>query len=239
MICLRNPFCVFLISLFIISPLSANDSLNIAVTSSFKPVIDALTEPFYDATGITLRISSASTGVLYQQSVSGAPFDVFFAADTLRPASLVKKLSLPDSQLVPYAKGRLVLVSNDNNVQSLADLASYANRLVIANPKHAPYGIAAEKVLLATGHKSSLILANNVNQARQYLQLGLADVGLIAASVSQGFSNVVEIPDSRYDAIIQSLVVLEPSPQTQALITFLKTDFAQQTLIDFGYEQPE
>jgi molybdate transport system substrate-binding protein len=229
-------FCFLVLSVFPIA--QADDELNVAVTASFKPVLEVLAEHFYQSTGIQLNLSSASTGILYQQSVSGAPFDVFFAADSERPQALVDKLSLDPSLLVPYAIGRLVLVSQTEDVVSLEDITDYKKRLVLANPKHAPYGVAAEQTLQQLGFSGSKVLANNVAQARQYLQLGLADVGLIAASVAQGFTNVVEVPDNRYDEIIQKLVVLNPSAQTEALMEFFASDLAQSTLIEFGYEPP-
>ena len=217
----------------------AQESLNIAVTASFKPVLEALAEPFEAQTNINLNISSASTGVLYQQVLSGAPFDIFFAADDKRPALLSNQLSINENNLRIYAVGKLVLVVNGKRGFELADLSNYQGRVVIANPTLAPYGIAAKKVLQEVGFGGQLVLANNVTQARQYLVLGLAEVGLIAASVAQDFEQVTEIDATKYDVINQQLLVIKPSDRAQSLLTFLNSAIARDIIRHYGYELPE
>lgn len=224
---------------FLSTHLSASESLNVAVTASFKPVVDSFAKDFFEVTNIRLNVSSASTGVLYQQVLAGAPFDVFFAADVDRPQQLAREMKLPDSARVTYAEGLLVLVTNLPSVQSVNDLALYDGRIVMANPQHAPYGVAAEQVLDAVGFSGERVLANNVSQARQYLSLGLADIGLIAASVAQGFETVVAIDGSRYDDILQQLVVIRPSNLTEALLAYLDSDTGQHALVQHGYLNPQ
>jgi len=220
------------------SVVRAEESINVAVTSSFKPVLETLSKAFFASTGIKLNVSSASTGVLYQQIALGAPFDVFFAADDVRPQLLAKELSLPEGRTQAYAVGQLVLVSLDDSVKSLEDLAAYTGKIVIANPTLAPYGQAAETVLDFVGFEGDLVLANNVAQARQYLKLRLTSVGIIAASMSEGFPRVVEIEQARYDEIQQQMVVLNPSGQVLSLVGFLSSSAAQTTITNMGYLLP-
>ncbi len=217
----------------------AQEQLNVAVTASFKPVLETLADPFTESTNIQLSLSSASSGVLYQQIVSGAPFDVFFAADAERPRLLVDRLQLPVNARRDYAMGQLVLVINNTALSGITDLKDYSGRVILANPAHAPYGLAAQQVLDRVGFQGERVLANNVTQARQYLSLGLADVGLIAASVAQGFDDVVELDRTEYDAIRQQLVIVKPSDRVDALIRFLDTPFAKDIIQQQGYRLPE
>ncbi|HAD39484.1 MAG TPA: molybdate ABC transporter substrate-binding protein, partial [Plesiomonas shigelloides] len=62
--------------------------LKVAVAANFKPTLEQLATQFQQQTGDQVAISSASSGVLYQQIVNGAPFDLFLSADSERPERL-------------------------------------------------------------------------------------------------------------------------------------------------------
>lgn len=211
-------------------------ALNIAVTASFKPVIDTLAELFYEQSGITLRLSSASTGTLTQQIIQGAPFDVFLAADKERPTFVRATLNLPATAQQPYAFGSLVLVSTHEQVRSLADLANYTGRVVIANPQHAPYGVAAENLLMDLSFNGTLIRAQNVSQAQQYLTLNLAEVGLVAKAVAQNTLPYIDIPPNQYAPIEHHLLLLKSSDDAQAFLGFLGSSIARAVIQRYGYE---
>ncbi|WP_320823225.1 molybdate ABC transporter substrate-binding protein [Reinekea sp.] len=216
----------------------AEPPLTVAVTASFKPVLEALSEAFTEASGRSFRLVSASTGVLSQQILAGAPFDIFFAADRTHPQQLLESLGLPTDRIQTYALGTLVLVTQDPAVKSLADLRDYAGRVIIANPLQAPYGVAADQILDQLGYSGTRVRANNVSQARQYLSLNLAAVGLTAASVAQDLPGVQPIDPALYGVLEQQLVVLRRSDRTVALLAFLQTAGAVQVLRDFGYREP-
>ena len=216
----------------------ASESLNIAVTASFKPVLDALAAPFAERTGIQLKLSAASSGVLTQQILAGAPFDLFFSADAERPVYLAKALGLPANRIATYALGTLVLVSDDPAVTSVAALADYQGKVVLANPAHAPYGVAAAAVLDQVGFQGVRVLANNVAQARQYLILQLASVGLVTQAVATDLSPQYPVDRRLYAPIVQQRLLLKPSPASERLLAFLVTPQAQAVLKAFGYQVP-
>lgn len=215
------------------------ERLNIAVTASFRPVLDALVPEFERTSGFDVNLSSASTGVLYQQILSGAPFDIFFAADSERPEKLQAELQLPDERRQTYASGRLVLVSTDSQIRSLADLKTYNRRIIMANPKHAPYGAAAQDILDTLGFEGPRVLASNVSQARQYLELSLASVGLIAASVAEGLPVVQRIESDRHRPLQQQLLVLREHPGISTLLLFMQRPESVRLIQRFGYDLPE
>lgn len=229
-----------MILVLLLSPLlAAAEDLNIAVTASFKPVLNALVPLFEAQSGVQLTLSSASTGVLYQQIRNGAPFDLFFAADSDRPEKLMTALDLAPERRQTYAIGRLVLVTTDSKVRDLSDLAGYDRRVIIANPTHAPYGLAADQVLNRLAFSGPRVLANNVSQARQYLSLNLAGVGLIAASMAQGLEGVQPISSEHHSPILQQLVVLTDHPANAEFLTFLMRPETQAVIESYGYDLPE
>ena len=160
---------------------------------------------FERAHGTKVTFSLGSTGQLAQQVRQGAPMDVFFAANIPFVEELrVKGAVLADSIEV-YAQGRLVLATQRGRppLPSLKDLAgSDVRRVAIANPAHAPYGMAAREALEATGIwaqvQPKLVYGENIRQALQFLQTGNVDAGIIALSVA-------DVPEVRYTVIDASL----------------------------------
>lgn len=183
--------------------------LRVATAANFTATLRVLAQHYQHETGITVELSSGSSGKLYAQIVQGAPYDVFFSADVERPQGLeAAGLTLKDSRFT-YALGRLVLWSpnknlnnkppalneNINNATSLVSAAlnnSLSNEnfrfIALANPRHAPYGKAAREVLQATGDwqtlqkNQQLVIASNVAQVRQFTATGNAQLGFVALS---------------------------------------------------------
>ena len=74
-------------------------------------------------------------------------------------------------------------------ITSLADLTRpEVRRIAIANPDHAPYGVAARQAMQTAGIweavQSKLVLGENVRQTLQYAETGNVDVAIVALSLS-------------------------------------------------------
>ena len=104
---------------------------------------------FEKTTGHTVQTASGSSGNFYSQIKNGAPFDVFFSADNERPKLLEEEgLGVMGSRFT-YAIGRLVLWSPDPSLVKGEDTlrSEKFKHLAIANPKTAPYGVAAMQAM--------------------------------------------------------------------------------------------
>ena len=152
----------------------AADEVRVAVASNFRPVLQRLAGDFESRTGHELLISSGSTGKHYAQIRNGAPFDLFLAADSQRPARLETDGGTVPGSRVTYALGKLVLWSRDATLvddsgQVLRD--GNFRRLAIANPELAPYGRAARETLEALSAwevvKTKLVRGENISQVFQ------------------------------------------------------------------------
>ena len=228
------------------SSASQNQSIIVAVATNFKPVLNELSVDFTRQTNIRVRISSASTGVLYNQIRQGAPFDVFLSADSERPALLEQQNLIVKGSRATYALGQLVLVSNDKSLPaSQGVLQYYKGRLAIANPRIAPYGLAAKQTLthlklwpLSTG---SVIKGNSVAQTFQFIHSGNVKLAFVAHAqvVNKNFAGGVWlVPDNYYQPIAQQLVVLKNSKKLKAANDFAKWILApkqQQQIVKAGY----
>ncbi len=158
-----------------------------------------------------------STGQLTQQIHHGAPVDVFFAANAAFVEDLRLKGAVLADSVEPYAQGQIVLATQQGRppVSSLRDLGrENVKRVGIANPAHAPYGMAAREALISAGlwHQiqPKLVYGENIRQALQFLQTGNVDAAILALSVAQ-------IPEVRYVQIDPSLH--RPILQTAAVTT--------------------
>ena len=143
-------FMVYLASIVSTHATNTPPPLTIAVASNFYAPLKKICTNFTQETGIQVRLSNGSTGNLRRQIQHGAPYDLFFSADSKRPIQLEKK-KLTDLRF-SYAFGKLAVwsIKPDSITPDLNTLdINNANLrfLAIANPKVAPYGIAAKEVL--------------------------------------------------------------------------------------------
>jgi molybdate transport system substrate-binding protein len=175
-----------------------------------------------------------SSGRFFTQINNGAPFHVFLSADQEKPVALKKAGLVVEESRFTYALGKLVLWSFQSNlVDSSGQVLKQNNfrRLAIANPRLAPYGIAAMEVLenlgLASGIQGKIIQGENIAQAYQFVRTGNVELGLVAFSqvhqqdrIGSGSSWI--IPASLYNPIRQDAVLLRRGANNQAAIAFLK-----------------
>lgn len=226
------------------------DELNVAVASNFSYALKLLADDFNRHTGHELRISSASTGKLYTQIQHGAPFDVFLAADEKRPDLLIAENLADQSSAYVYAIGQLVLLSNiypEGDCQSVLTAPSL-KRFAIANPKTAPYGVAAKQVLermaLWTRLQPLIIKGENAAQTLQFVSTKNAQAGFVAKSmlsmdVEIGRVCAWDIPAGMYSPIKQKMVVLNKAkdkPAAQAFTLYIQSAQAKKIIKASGYE---
>ena len=229
------------------------DEVKVAVASNFTAPLQAIAPVFEKATGHKLVASFGATGQFYAQIKNGAPFDVLLAADDTTPARLESEGATVHGSRFTYAIGSLVLWSADASYLDGTDTALKAGQfrhLSLANPKAAPYGLAAMQVLdklgLSEALKSKLVEGQNITQAHQFVSTGNAELGFVALSqvykdgqVSSGSAWIV--PDTMYDPIKQDAVILKQgadNPAAAALVEYLKGPEAARVIESFGYKLP-
>lgn len=250
--------CVLLFQLLGVSVTSA-DTLNIATASNFRPVLEQLSQTFSEqqnAKGKShqINISSTSSGVIYAQILQGAPFQLFFSANESYPEKLVASgHGVPDT-LATYAIGKLVLASrgkgSDLDGRSAAEILSKAKRIAIANPRTAPYGIAAMEVMESLGvsqeSQPKLVVGNNIAQAWQFFHSGNADVSIVAESlllstVKEEQPSFFRVDLSPYlkHSVRQGRVAIKPMKLlTRQFLDFMGTPVAEKIIVDGGYIFP-
>lgn len=250
-------FAAALVAVLLSASLAARPAaaaqLQIAVAANFLGTLQKLGQRYAKTGGEMLSLSSGSTGQLYAQIRQGAPFDLFFSADTRRPQLLESQgLTVPGS-LFTYAVGTLVLWSpHAGTVDRRGQvLQRGAFRFIsVADPRNAPYGAAAQQVLTALGLWNSLnrekkiVIGTNITQTWQFAASGNADMGFVALAQVIGKGGRISgsywlPPQSQYQPIDQGAVILARTTQrasAQAFEHWLRTSRAAAAIIrDAGY----
>jgi molybdate transport system substrate-binding protein len=226
--------------------------VQVAVAANFTAPMKAIAEAFHKKTGDTAVAAYGATGQLYAQIKNGAPFEVFLAADDTTPAKLDQEKATAPGSRFTYAIGALALwsakdgyVDKDGQVLKQNQFA----HLSIANPKAAPYGLAAiqtlEKLGLMDAVRPKIVEGQNISQAQQFIASGNAELGFVALSqiykdgkLSSGSAWIV--PESLHETIRQDAVILEKgkdNPVARAFVDFLKGPEAEKIILSYGYKR--
>ena len=228
------------------------EQVQVAVAANFTAPLQAIAAEFEQDTGHRVLASFGATGQLYAQIQHGAPFEVFLSADASTPAKLDSDgLGVSGSRFT-YAIGSLVLWSANPSYldgSSAALMANQYQHLAMANPKAAPYGLAAREVLetlgLSAAVKGKLVEGQSISQTHQFIATGNAELGFVA--LSQVFKDgqltggsAWMVPAELHTPIKQDGLILnkgEHNPAANALLAYLKSAKAAQIIRSYGYQQ--
>lgn len=229
--------------------------LAVAAAADLKFAFEDLKAEFQKAhPNIEVKVTYGASGSFYSRLSNRAPFDVFLSADSDYPRKLSEQeLAIAKTQF-RYAIGHIELwVLKDsaldlekNGIQVLLDPA--VGKIAIANPKHAPYGRAAEAALKSLGIydqiQDRLVLGENMAQAFQYVESGAADIGIVARSLTMAPATLDKgrswsIPDSAYPKMEQVGVILswvQNREAAESLKSFLVSERGQEILKSYGFD---
>jgi molybdenum ABC transporter, periplasmic molybdate-binding protein len=198
----------------------------VASASDLAPMQQALADAFRVASGHSLRFVLGSSGMLARQIRNGAPYDVYLSANEEFVKELANSGHLLEDSVRVYGLGRVALWSRRPELRSLSKLdAESVRHISIANPAHAPYGLAARQALESQGLWKSLspkiVYAENVRQAYEYARSGNADMTLTSWTLVFDKGGVL-IPQEWHRPIRQVGGVVTRSTQREAALQFLR-----------------
>ncbi|TVM03189.1 MAG: molybdate ABC transporter substrate-binding protein [Candidatus Brocadia sp. WS118] len=248
----------WLLSLFIAfhHEVYADEKILIAAAANLNPAMNDICKGFEKRyPTIDAEVSYGSSGNFFAQIKQGAPFDIFFSADTTYPARLEEEGLAVKGGSTTYAFGSIVLwipkksAFNPRKGLHLV-LDPKVKKLAIANQRLAPYGMAAEEALRHYGLwdkvQDKLVFGENISQTAQFVQSGAADVGIIA--LSQAISPKMEndgdywvIPAEAYNKLGQAYVVLQrgkDNPGVKKFLEYVHGRKGEKVFSKYGYLLP-
>ena len=240
---------LFVVVTLAVAPAFAEQVL-VAVAANFVPPFREIAIEFERTTGHNVQVAAGSSGNFYSQIKNGAPFDVFFSADNERPKLLGEEgFGVKDSRFT-YAIGRLVLWSPNADLIKGEETLRFKQykRLTIANPKTAPYGLAAmqamQKLELWEGIQSQIVMGESLGQTMGFIESGNAQLGFVALSQVmdpkiKGKGSRWDVPTNLHEPIKQDVILLtkgKNNPAAKALMEFIGSPQAKAIIERYGYE---
>ncbi|WP_313597351.1 molybdate ABC transporter substrate-binding protein [Psychrobacter sanguinis] len=248
----------------------STDVLRIAAAANLAGVLPAVIDAYETSDTQTsnnqkpkIEVTYASSGKLFAQINSGAPYDIFLSADQDFPAKYAQQQATANATVqtpFTYARGQLALYSSNHDLGALKtlDKASLQQlfitqpseskttiKITLANPELAPYGASAKAFLQQQGlydtlsDKKVLIQAENIGQAFQYAHTATTDYGFVALSqlisAKVPVSKYIILQPESYPAILQDGIIIRNSAQATDFSHYLQSEPAQKLFAEAGY----
>lgn len=222
--------------------------IRLAVAANFAETLRALCLAYEQDHDQDFLISVGSTGGISEQIRHGAPFDLFFAADSQRPLQLEEaSLGMKGTRKV-YAQGQLVLWSMSRSgsdvVQALSD--DSVQHIALANPHAAPYGLASQQFLersqLWERVETKIRMAQSIGQAHQFARSGAADWVLTSRSmtITDTDGTILPIEPSLHDPIIQQMIIISDTQPVRDFWQWVQdSPTARAIIANNGYLLPK
>jgi molybdate transport system substrate-binding protein len=224
--------------------------ITVAAASDLTPAFEELGREFEADQKTKVIFVFGSTGMLTRQIENGAPMDLFAAANVSYVEQLEQKgLIVPGTKAI-YARGRITMWTTADSplqIRTIGDLvAPEVKRIAIANPDHAPYGLAAQQAMQKAGIwdavKPKLVYADNIRQTLQYAETGNVDVAIVALSLSQqSKGRWTLIPEELHQPIDQGLAVIKSTRNetaARAFASFVTGPRGREILAKYGFAFP-
>lgn len=223
--------------------------VRVAVAANFTEPAQEIARLFADRTGHAATLAFGATGQFYAQITQGAPFEVLLAADNIRPEKAVAEGFGVPGTVFTYAEGRLVLWSPREGWFAGPEVltAGGFDKLAIASPEAAPYGLAAVETMRALNLTDRLaphlVQGANIAQAMQFVETGNAELGFVALSqvIGRGGSQWRVPAEGHHAPILQDAVLLKTGADNEAaraFLDFLRGPEAAEVIRRFGYGLP-
>ena len=236
---------------------ASSQILRIAAAANLSDVLPEIIEGYKTDKGLPdqeIEVTFASSGKLYSQIISGAPYDIFLAANQDFPAQLLNEVFKGDANHTPftYTQGQLSIYSATKAVgvfdqNTLTELLNSNNKskITIANPELAPYGASAKSYLQTQNlydaliAQKRLIQAENIGQAFQYAHTGSVDYGFVAHSQVIAMKATPEhfylLPPTSYPAILQDGILITNEANAANFTDYLRSPTGQAYFSRAGY----
>lgn len=232
------------------APAASAGEVKVAVAANFTQPAREIAARFKARTGHDARLSFGSSGQFYAQIANGAPFEVLLSADRERPQKAEAEGLAAAGSRFTYAVGRLVLYSRTSGLvdgRGAVLKTGRFDKIAIADPKTAPYGLAAVETMRKLGVYETLaprlVQGASITQAYQFVDTGAAELGFLALSQVAGVKGGSRwtVPAALHTPIDQQAVLLKTgagNPAARAFMAFLKGPEARAIVRRYGYETP-
>jgi len=227
-------------------------TLLVSAAADLTPAFKELGSVFERRTGTPVVFNFGSTGQLTQQIEQGAPADLFAAANSSFIEQLEREEMIVPGSAQVYARGRLTIwtprTATLAPITRIEDLSrDDITRVAIANPEHAPYGMAAKEALESAGVweriAPKLVYGENIRQTLQFAESGNVDVAIVALSLSiQSDGNWTLVPAELHKPLNQTLAIVKSTrnlSSAQAFVALITSPEGREIMRRYGFTSPD
>lgn len=222
--------------------------IRVAAASDTARAFGEVFKAFEKKTKITVEPNFGSSGLLAKQIEQGAPYFLYAAANKAFVAQVLATGRCDAATAAFYGRGRIVVwtTSKVGKVERIEDLATDRfKRIAIANPDHAPYGLAAKQALQKLGLwekvEPKLVLGENIQATMLYAKDGNADVAIVALSLAVVADNghSLQIDQALHEPLDQQLVVCgkgREADDARELAKFINSPEGREIMTRYGFQ---
>lgn len=236
---------IILFSLFLLSTPAFAGDVHLSVAASLKEVINELTDSFAkQRPGVKFLKNYGGTGALSKQIESGAPSDIFIAAN-LEWMDYLKNRKLVESTTVgTLTYNTLVFAGAPGKAASMQDLAKL-ERIAIGSPKGVPAGEYATEAFKKAGIdkllEKKLVMAKDVRECLMYAERGEVDGAFVYktdAMLAKQAKILFAVPQELYPRVTYPMALTvagAKNKDAEAFFAYLHGDAAKSVLTKYGF----
>jgi molybdate transport system substrate-binding protein len=235
-------------------PLTGDAALLVAGAADLRPAFEEIGGLFTAETGHEVVFDFGSSGQLAQRIIEGAPVDVYASANVSFVDRVLAEGRGDPATKATYAIGRITIWSPASSWRGWATLEDLVadqgvRFLAIANPAHAPYGLAARQALTSAGLWTTvqplLVFGENIADTQRLADTGDADAAIVALSLAIAAGERGEwvlIDDALHEPLEQALVVVADDPDrleaAADFAEFVNGPAGRSVMVRFGFVLP-
>ncbi len=227
--------------------------VTVFAAASLTEAVGQLAAAYEKDSGIAIKTSFASSGMLARQIEAGAPADIFISADMAWMDELEKHKRLVSGSRRPLLLNRLVLVAPADSAIKLklephVRIVSALNggRLALAEPDTVPAGryarVAFTSLEVWKDLEPNILRAEDVRAALAWVARGEAPLGVVYATdakVEPRVRVVDMFPVSSYPPIIYPIAqVIGASRSAAGFAAYLESAAARTVFTKYGFDIP-
>jgi molybdate transport system substrate-binding protein len=220
-------------------------AVRVAAASDLAVALPKLNEVWHAQSASSANFTFAASRKLGEQIAQGADFDVALLAGPNNLERTIATGRCAGSTRIRIGAGPLVIVARSGRTvpTQMTDLAAAETKFVsLANPAHAPFGIAAMQALRAAGVAEALggrlVEAESVRQALAQVDSGASDYALVALALvyERPPGTYWRVPNALYEKPVVEALRCSDRTGAQQFLAFLQSAEAVRELHLAGFE---
>lgn len=222
---------LIVIAATVISSICMAKEITVAAAADLAVAFKEIEAMYEKDNSCKVNLIFSSSGTAKEQILNGAPYDVYASANIKFVDELIEKGAVISDSKELYAIGRVGIAVSKNGglkIKKADDLLKDEfKKIAIANPDHAPYGLAAKEALISLGLwdkiKSKLVYGKDIQDTLSLIKTGNADAGFISLSVvNKSDVEFLIFDDQLHKPLKQAMAVIKWSKEEAEARKFIK-----------------